>query len=145
MTKTDISFAENRALAAETVRPQDLFAKCRVKEQRLAKLNVRDQVHQGLKEYLFIYHPLFVTVLPGRYERLCAKLAEERYPFDFSIGHQKDAQVSEPEWRYRQILGHLKKLIARQFGKRRIESCSSMPEFQVIRTASGTLLPKTCS
>jgi hypothetical protein len=110
MTKTGKSFAEHRVSAAEPVRPQDLFAQCRAKEQRLEKLSVRDQVQQGLKEYLFIYHPLFVTVSPGRYERLLVKLAEERYPFDFSIIRRKEIQISEPEWRYKQILEHVKKL-----------------------------------
>jgi hypothetical protein len=110
VAKRSISFAKHRESGSEAVRPQDVFANCMAKQRKLEKLSVRDQVQQALKDYLFIHHPLFAPVWAGRDERLCVKLAKERYPFDFSIIQRKDAQISESEWRYRQILEHLKKL-----------------------------------
>jgi hypothetical protein len=92
------------------MRPNDLFAICMAKQQKLANINVRDQVRQALKDTLFIRHPLFMTVLNRRSEQFYVKAANERYPFDISIIRRKDAQISEPEWRYGQILEHLKKL-----------------------------------
>lgn len=110
MTKKSISFARHQESAPEPVRPGDLFADCMAKQRELEKLSVPNQVQLALKDILFIRHPLFITVLPGRYQRLSVKLAKERYPFDFSIIQQKDAQISESEWRYRQVLEHVKKL-----------------------------------
>jgi hypothetical protein len=78
------------------------------REKKIEALPYRERLDLTLEDLLFI-HPLFEDAPLAGWE-FFEKLARERYPFNFSIAPPEDLRMSNYEWRYHEIVKHLKKL-----------------------------------
>jgi|ERR1700687_1071718 len=90
--------------------PKELYEICMASEKQLEKSISDHELERELKDYLFVHHPLFVTTSFESCGPLLAKFIRKRYPFDFSIEPPMEDEISIDEWKYDQVLNHLKQL-----------------------------------
>jgi len=101
------SFPQFINTVPERLPPKKLFEACLEEEKTIETTLFRERVDLLLRHVLFL-HPLFESSPLAGYKPF-EKIAQERYPFNFSIAPPVRLHVSEREWRYRKLLEYLEK------------------------------------
>jgi hypothetical protein len=89
-----------RPLGPGPWQPKELFAACSTQEQILKQIDMAEAFVSMRRFYLFSF-PLFGD---------SSNFANEGYPLQFTIGPPKGLRSSKVDWRYTELLRHLKEL-----------------------------------